>query len=170
MDTANSEDMENRIEGNRIVDLQYVGEILENGCAFCGIKPQLLSERRIGFLSIFKVKCKNCGNVTSLRKQKGKKNGRGIEINQMAVMGTLHSGLGASYLESLMASIEVPSLSEQGYTRVENCTGEAIEQEAAENCRSAITKEKLLSKEAGLTGGSVSMDQSWQKRGIAMNS
>ena len=123
MDTANSEELENRIKRNRTADLQYVGEILKHRCAFCGTEPLLLSnvqsKKRIGFLSIFKVKCENCGNVTSLRTQKSKKDGRGIEINQMAVMGSLHSGLGVNHLESLMASVEVPFLSEQGYKKVE---------------------------------------------------
>ena len=138
MDTANNEELENRIRGNRIADLQYVGETLKHGCTFCSAKPLLLSnvqtEKRIGFLSIFKVKCENCGNVTSLRTRKSKKDGRGIEINQMAVMGTLHIGLGVNHLEPLMASIEVFFSSEQGYKKVKYCIGEATEQEAAESC------------------------------------
>ena len=167
------------LEGNRVVDLCHIGRALENGCKQCGERPlsrpnilSEISERNLGFYSIVKIKCKNCAALISLHTQKENNNHKGPhDINQMAVLGTLHSGMGVTHLNAVMSSLEVPCLTENGYKKVENYVEyKGIEPEAKESCARGRGEEKCLSSVSGLSGESVSVDQGWQKRRTAMNS
>ena len=128
------------LEANRVVDLCHIGRALENGCKQCGERPlsltNILSQRNLGFYSIFKIKCENCAALTSLHTQKENNDHKGPhDINQMAVLGTLHSDMGVTHLNAVMSSLEVPCLTENGYKKVENYVGyKGIEPEAKESC------------------------------------
>ena len=69
-----------------------------------------------------------------------------------------------------MATAEVPCLSVNQYKNVENYVGKVIEMQAEYSCMHAGIEEKILSELKGQFGGSVSIDQGWQKRGAMMNS
>ena len=66
--------------------------------------------------------------------------------------------------------MKVPSLSRRSFNDIEETVGEALETEATESCEKAAIEEISLSREQILTGQSVFVDQSWQKRGVGMNS
>ena len=62
------------LEGNRVVDLCHIGHALENGCKQCGERPlsltNIVSERNLGFYSVFKIKCETCAALTFLHTQR----------------------------------------------------------------------------------------------------
>ena len=169
-----SEEEQSRVRGNRIVDLNWLAKMLEAGCEFCGKTPLLLSkikaEYRKGFVSIFKVTCDRCNKLNAIRTQKPNAYRNPEDLNSMAVLGTLHNGIGVSHLQSIMAAVEVPSLSVNGYKNVENYVGKVMEMEAEHSCMQAGIEEKILSELKGQSGESVSIDEGWQKKGAAMNS
>ena len=106
-----------------------------------------------------------------MRTQKVDKIGKSQKnVNQLAVLGSLHTGVGATHLEAIMATMEVPALSRRSFNDIEETVGEALETEATENCEKAAIEEISLSREQNLPGQSVSVDQGWQKRGVGMNS
>ena len=71
---------------------------------------------------------------------KSKKN-----VNQLAVLGSLHTGVGA-----IMATMEVPALSRRSFNDIEETVGEALETEATESCEKAAIEEISLSREQNL--------------------
>ena len=141
---------------------------------FSGKTPLLLSkitaEYRKDFVSIFNVTCDRCNKLNAIRTQKPNAYRNPEDLNSMAALGTLHNGIGVSHLQSIMAAVEVPSLSVNGYKNVENYVGKVMEMEAEHSCIQAGIEEKILSELKGQSGESVSIDQGWQKRGAAMNS
>ena len=169
-----SEEEPSKVRGNRIVDLNWLAKMLEAGCEFCGKTPLLLSkstaEYRKGFVSTFKATCDRCSKLNAIRTQKPNAYRNPEDLNSMAVIGTLHNGIGVSHLQSIMAAVEVPSLSVNGYKNVENYVGKVMKMEAEHSCMQAGIEEKILSELKGQSGESVSIDQGWQRRGAAMNS
>ena len=107
--------------------------------------------------------------MNAIRTQKPSAYRNPEDLNSMAVLGTLHNGIGVSHLQSIMAAAEVLSLSVDGYKNVENYVGKVMEMKAEHSCMQAGIEEKILSKLKGQSGESVSIDQGWQKRGAAMN-
>ena len=108
--------------------------------------------------------------MNAIRTQKPNAYRNREDLNSMAVLGTLHNGVGISHLQSIMAAVEVPSLSVNGYINVENYVGKVMEMEAEHSCMQAGIEEKILSELKGQSGESVSINQGWQNRGVAMNS
>ena len=111
------------IKGNRIVDLAHLGSTLENGCTFCLEKPLCLSnatsEKQKGFVSVFKILCHKCRKYNFVRTQKVEKTGKTQEnVNQLAVLGSLHTEVGATHLEAIMATMEVPVLSRRSFSDI----------------------------------------------------
>ena len=161
------EEEQGTVRGNRIVDLNWLAKMLEARCKFCGKTPLLLSkittEYRKGFVSIFKVTCDRCNKLNALLTQKLNAHRNPEDLNSMAVLGTLHNGIGVCHLQSIMVAVEVPSLSVNGYKNVENYVGKVMEMEAEHSCMQAGIVEKILSELKGQSGESVSIDQRWQK-------
>ena len=143
-----SEEEQSRVRGNRIVDLNWLAKMLEAGCEFCGKTPLLLSkitaEYRKSFVSFFKVTCDRCNKLNAIHTQIPNAYRNPEDLNSMAVLGTLHNGIGVSHLQSIMAAVEVPSLSVNEYKNVENYVGKVMEMEAEHSCMQAGIEEKFF--------------------------
>ena len=144
-----SEEEQSRVRGNRTVDLNWLAKMLEAGCEFCGKTPLLLSkitaEYRKGFVSIFNVTCDRYNKLNAIRTQKPNAYRNPEDLNSMAALGTLHNGIGVSHLQSIMAVVEVPSLSVNGYKNVKNYVGKVMEMEAEHSWIQAGIEKKILS-------------------------
>ena len=89
------------IERNRTVDLAHMGSTVENGCTFCLEKPLCLSdatsEKQKGFVSVFKILCHKCRKYNFCADTNNRKDWQSQEdFNQRAVLGSLHTGVGAT--------------------------------------------------------------------------
>ena len=97
-----------------------------------------------------------------MRTQKVEKTGKSQEdVNQLAVFRIFAHWGGATHLEAIMATMEVPALSGRGFKDIEETVGEALERDATESCEKAAIEEIYLSREQNLPGQSVSVDQGW---------
>ena len=68
--------------------------------SYCSLKLQ----QNIGkVLSLFfKVTCDRCNKLNAIRTQKPSAYRNPEDLNSMAVLGTLHNGIGVSHLQSIM--------------------------------------------------------------------
>ena len=137
------------IKRNRIVDLAHLESTSENGCTFCLEKPlclsNIMSGKQKGFVSVFKILCHRCREYNFVRTQKVEKTGKSEEdVNKLAVLGSLHTGVRATHLETIMPTMEVPALSCRGFKDIEETVGEALETEATESCKKAAIEEFCL--------------------------
>ena len=90
--------------------------------------------------------------MNAIRTQKPNAYRNPEDLNSMAVLGTLHNSIGVSHLQSIMAAVEVPSLSVNGYKNVDNYVGKVMEMEAEHSCMQAGIEEKILSELKGQSG------------------
>ncbi|XP_043271199.1 uncharacterized protein [Venturia canescens] len=79
----------------------------------------------------------------------GKMHGTGenknrADVNTKAVLGAVHSGIGETALNKLLACLNVPPISANLYKRYEREIGPAIEAAAKDSCRKAAEEEKQL--------------------------
>ena len=88
-----------------------------------------------------------------MRTQKVEKTGKSQEnVNQLAVLGSLHARVGATHLEAIMATMEVPVSSRKSFSDIQETIGEALETEATGSCEKAAIEEISLSREQNLPG------------------
>lgn len=62
----------------------------------------------------------------------------------MALLGTIHAGLGCTGLNKILACCDIPTIPDSLYKRYEQEVGLAIEKAALESCRRAISEEREL--------------------------
>ncbi|XP_046737765.1 uncharacterized protein LOC124406400 [Diprion similis] len=135
-------------DGRRIVDMQYLSEHLK--CMKCKkdiFLRNTVEESRMGLNCILNISCEECSTLT--RVHTGKMHGTGenknrADVNTKAVLGAVHSGIGETALNKLLACLNVPPISANLYKRYEREIGPAIEAAAKDSCREAAKEEKQL--------------------------
>lgn len=92
--------------------------------------------------------------------------------------GMLHAGIGATHVNALLTSVNLPAIAENTLKAREREVGPAIEKVAKESCGKALEEEKGKWLEASINSGrasegvgiGASYDAGWQKRGKGHNS
>lgn len=92
----------------------------------------------------------------------------------------VHAGIGPTHVNSLLTSMNIPSVSNSTLNRRQKEAGAAIEEVARESCTQSLHHEKEAQmkiqshsendKSNDLVNLTVSYDMGWQKRGRAHNS
>ncbi|XP_050305597.1 uncharacterized protein LOC126742835 [Anthonomus grandis grandis] len=163
-----------KLEGRRLVDIQYFLDCVKNlnnhepkfGCTLSNMN--VIKEVRNGYVSIFKLKCDICRGTYDLQTT-------ARNPNQDAVLGVMMIGAGYSALAQLSTCLETPFPSQRTYRIQEDILGETFETISLKSMRQAGEMEKKLAIEAGdLSPDGVPMitvvaDGSWAKRSYRSN-
>lgn len=92
--------------------------------------------------SEFSIKSIICGkdnNVnTSKEHRSGKRGPLSHDINSRAVLGSLHTGIGATHLDNLLSTLNVPPLNENSFENRERELGLAVEKLAKKRCKDSM--------------------------------
>ncbi|XP_044594135.1 uncharacterized protein LOC123271775 isoform X2 [Cotesia glomerata] len=95
-----------------------------------------------GLHSHFKIKCDSCETLNMVNT--GVKNNAVSEINSSVVLGAIHSGVGNTSLNKILACANLPQMRSQQYKKYESIVGKAIESEARDSCKRAASEEREL--------------------------
>ncbi|XP_071580338.1 uncharacterized protein [Temnothorax nylanderi] len=141
-------------EGRRIVDLKFLGEQL--WCTSCKETVSLKNieqEERRGLGSVLLIRCHKCllVNPVVTGKQhtppgKSRRNSR-FDVNTKLAIGLIHSGIGFTNLNKLLACLNIPPINFKTYKRYEAEAGGALEIAAKESCQRAVELERQLTLE-----------------------
>ncbi|XP_043285679.1 uncharacterized protein [Venturia canescens] len=102
---------------------------------------------RMGLHCILNIPCKECSTMTQVHtgKMHGKRENKNrADVNTKAVLGAVHSGIGETALNKLLACLNVPPISANLYKRYERKIGPAIKAAAKDSCRKAAEEKKQL--------------------------
>ena len=184
------------LDGRRIVELGYLAEQLDKGCAACEHQLRLtdcIEERRYGLASLLDLSCQQCHTTTTLKTSKtpftrntGRCCGRpAYDVNTRSSPGVISAGLGMTQANKFLATMDVPPISLKSLNVREREIGPAVEKLAKSSCEHACSEERQLtissSQSSAIVEGSAedeatavpitgSYDCGWTKRGRAMNS
>lgn len=160
-------------QGRRIVDVFYIFEQIKDsehtggfGCSF--INMTFISEKRRGYYSEFKFKCKMCGIISSIQSEK--ENSTFLPINEGIVSGTIAIGIGHSQLAELSATIDIPYITPTTYFKVQTALSKKIHDVAMQEMLLAGEEEKKIAFESGNIDNdgipmcTVIADGQWSKR------
>jgi hypothetical protein len=122
--------------------------------------------------------CKENNIIETCGKHKSGKCGpSAYDINSRAALASLHTGIGETHLNSILSTMNIPTISRASFKKREREVGPVIEDVAKKSCEDVTIIEK---NSAVLTGAepdendlipiSVSYDMGWQKRGKGFNS
>ncbi|XP_014471570.1 PREDICTED: uncharacterized protein LOC106742804 [Dinoponera quadriceps] len=104
----------------------------------------ILSEKRYGLASIFKVKCMQCEKEVFVSTDKRLSEKGGFIVNTKAALGMIDAGIGETHVNSLLTSMDVPSIGPKTIKIHERVVGKAIEEVAEGSCLKSIQLEKKL--------------------------
>lgn len=109
--------------GRRIVDINFIfRQIFEckhkSGLDCTFLDMDCISERRLGFYSVWKFKCKICNTKFNLFSELQSQT-EYIAINKAAVSGSIAIGTGYSQLAEFTASIDVPCMTNGTFIKTE---------------------------------------------------
>lgn len=109
--------------GRRIVDINFIFrqifECRHKGGLDCTFMDMVcLSERRLGFYSVWNFKCKICHIKFNLFSELQSQS-EYIPINKAAVSGCIANGTGYSQLNEFTASIDIPCMTNVTYIKTE---------------------------------------------------
>ncbi|KAK0160456.1 hypothetical protein PV328_007865 [Microctonus aethiopoides] len=145
-DSSTNTSKTNLCEGNRVVDLKFLGEKLK--CVKCFevlCLNNIVHEQHLGLNSILKVKCEKCDTIsivpTSKAHNTADNKSKHSDINTGVVLGAVHAGYGCSGLNKILACANISTISPQLFKRYEREVGPAIEEAAKESCKRAAKKE-----------------------------
>ncbi|KAL7290174.1 hypothetical protein TKK_0015643 [Trichogramma kaykai] len=159
------------ISGSRIVNI----ETLKNNmwCYACQIPlsfKNVIAEQQKGLVSFFTIACTKCKLNHCIKTNEN-------EINDQLALGMLDTGTGTSQINSLLSTLDIPTVSKTTMKRHERIVGVAIEDVAKNSCVESILLEKKLAEEkenscntniSSTTSKTLlkgSFDGAWQKRG-----
>ena len=99
------------------------------------------------------------------------------DINSRAALACLHTGVGQTHLDGILATMNIPTMSRASFKTREREAGTAVESIAKVTCQQIITSEKVHAISTGATPDEnhlipvpCSYDMGWQKRGKGYNS
>ncbi|CAG5051163.1 unnamed protein product [Parnassius apollo] len=164
------------VEGRRIIDIDYFYRGLQEicnhnkalGCTLSNV--HILSEKRKGLLSKYKLGCNFC-NQTFCLDSEPKSN---LDLNKSATSGIISSGIGYSQFSELCASMDCPSFSPRHYAKLQNETYDdwqktaiiAMETAAVRERNAAIAEGRVKN---GIACIDVIADGVWSKRSFNTN-
>lgn len=128
-----------------------------------------ISEKQYGLRSTYTFKCKMC-NISEIIESEKKTLDTYIPINLAAISDSISIGIGYSQLEEMLASLDIPCMSDKTFQSCQNQISESIHQVAEEAMRIAGEEEKKLAIESGeidIDGTpmcAVVADGQWSKR------
>ena len=140
-----------------------------------------MKEKKEGCASVLSVVCQICKKInkikTSRQHQFGKRGPQPYDVNTRIALGAIDNGIGYSHINSLLTTLDAPSINRSAYKRREREIGLAIEDVAANSCEMVLENEIEIEKATGTVPGedgllplSVSYDMQWLKRGKANDS
>uniref|UniRef100_A0ABD2WA73 Integrase catalytic domain-containing protein n=1 Tax=Trichogramma kaykai TaxID=54128 RepID=A0ABD2WA73_9HYME len=129
------------ISGSRIVNI----ETLKNNmwCYACQIPlsfKNVIAEQQKGLVSFFTIACTKCKLNHCIKTNEN-------EINDQLALGMLDTGTGTSQINSLLSTLDIPTVSKTTMKRHERIVGVAIEDVAKNSCVESILLEKKLAEE-----------------------
>lgn len=143
------ESNENVCEGKRIVDVKVLAKNLR--CSKCNERlylDKVSGEKCTGLNSTLIICCDKCKTINEVRTNKEHECQAQqriySDINSAAVLGAVHSGMGCTALNKLLAIMNIPAILNDLYKRYEREVGPAIEKAAKESCRRAAEEERRL--------------------------
>ena len=116
-----------------------------------------VGERRYGLASVLELKCSNCGFTTKVSTAKthhsadnetypGGSRGRpAYDVNTKAALGMINAGVGATHLNNMLASMNIPPIHHKSLKRWEREVGSHLESAAKRSCKEALIAERRLS-------------------------
>ena len=127
------------------------------------------------------IQCPTCGYInhvkTSSEHRMGKRGPKSFDINSRIVLGCLHAGIGQTHLNNLLATANIPGLTNNTFKHQEREVRVAIEKVAKKSCKQALNDEKVIVLSNGIQPDennvlpiACSFDMGWQKRGKGHNS
>ena len=141
---------------------------------YCTVGP--IQEEKVGLASIFDVKCNLCGEINKIKTSKENRSGKHgrltYDINSIAVVGSLHTGIGNTHLNNLFATMNMPTMNSKPFKSRERWKKLWKEVSAKSSCKRNMGIEREMAMlngekadENGLVGIPVFYDMGWQKRG-----
>lgn len=128
-----------QLSGRRIVDISYfMNSILSIGahvpfyCTIADMYP--VSEARNGFVSIIKLKCRICGLVKQVKTDDTSE--KNANINADMVSGVISTSGGYSQLKKICTAINLPSLSNNTWTKYRGIILETSPKVEGDDCSS----------------------------------
>lgn len=167
------------VSGRRIVDINYLLRELQekahhNNLFDCkSANFQLIGEKRIGLLSIFKFECNMC-KETCLIRSESESETVNVNVNIAAVTGIVATGIGFSQFEELCSAMQIPVFSPKYYMQQQDKVYESWEKTAVASMNAAAEEEKKIAiAEGRIKNGypvvDVYCDGSWCARSYGTN-
>ena len=88
---------------------------------------------------------------TSYQHKTGKSGPQAYDINSRAALACLHTGVGQTHLDGILATMNVPTMSRASFKTREREAGTAVESIAKVTCQQIITSEKVHAVSTGAT-------------------
>lgn len=166
------------VTGRRIIDINYLFSQLQekarhNNLFDCKAGNfRLISEKRIGLLSVFKFECNMCKQICLIKSENT--DTENIDVNIAATTGMVASGIGYSQLEELFSSMNIHIFSTKSHNKLQEKIYDSFENTAAESMKAAAEEEKKLAIEEGRTKNGIPVidvyvDASWCARSYGSN-
>ena len=115
-------------------------------------------ERRFGLASVFTVSCSSCGQKnnakTSSEHRTGQRGPLTHNLNSRAVLGCLHTGIGNTHLNSLLSTLNVPTINPGTFKIREREKGTAVENVARKSCLENMALQRKVALDDGATADS----------------
>jgi hypothetical protein len=115
--------------------------------------------------------------MTSSEHRTGKHGPKSFDINSCIVLGCLHAGIGQTHINNLLATTNIPGLTNNTFKHRGREVGLAVEKVAKKSCKQVINDEKIIALSNGIQSDenkvlpvACSFDMGWQKRGKGHNS
>ncbi|XP_034935711.1 uncharacterized protein [Chelonus insularis] len=136
-------------EGIRFIDLQVLSENLQ--CEKCGQLLHLKNateEKLVGQRVNLLVTCTECQAVKEVYTTKSHlssdKKTMKSDVNTRLILGAIHSGIGCTALNKMLACMNCPIIYPALYKKFEREVGLAIEKTAKNSCKEAAEEERRL--------------------------
>lgn len=169
----------NKITGRRIVDINYlfnqISEIGYHEPFHCSIADmEIDGEQRIGINSKIFLKCKMCNITKTILTDRPEVEKEILDVNKSVVLATLSTGNGYSQMSEIMATLNIPCMAQNTFSRCMEEISTAIHDTAWKVMEEAGVEEAALAKEVGdFKNGypaiTVIADGAWCKRSYGVN-
>ena len=144
------------LSGPRIVELGKLAADLEKGCTSCCLPLRLAhctAENKQGLASLLHLTCDECGAENRIITSKthyanpgpSKHVGRpafDAGVNTKAVLGMINAGVGATHLNFILSTMNIPLVHHTTLKRREKEIGGHIEHAAKRSCTEAVLLER----------------------------
>lgn len=166
------------ISGRRFVDIAHLLKSLKSlqhegfGCSFFNM--DIISEKRLGFASVYTVKCSVCNKVDTVSTEKLEDESK-MNVNLAAVSATVSIGAGYTQLSEFASAMDIPTISSATYANYHDQICDIYNRAATESMAKAAEEEAILARENGEVDSegyptiAVVADGAWCKRSYRSN-